>query len=46
MIAESSGGVSAETLINLIRNSQGFPTICFAMLSKQNISDSDVPSVA
>jgi hypothetical protein len=46
MIAERSGGILRETLRVLIRNSQGFPMICFAILSKQNILASAVPSVS
>jgi hypothetical protein len=46
MILESSVGVLVETLIDLTRISQGFPTICLAMVSKQNILASAVPSVA
>jgi hypothetical protein len=46
MLAERSGGVLHEVAIVLTRNSQGFPIICFAILSKQNISASAVPAVA
>jgi hypothetical protein len=46
MIVERSDGVLHETSRVLIRNSQGFPMICFAILPKQNISASAVPSVA
>jgi hypothetical protein len=41
-----SGGISPELFIDLMRASQGFPTMCFAILSKQNKSASAVPSLA
>jgi hypothetical protein len=46
MILESSVGVLAEIFIDLTKISQGFPTICLATASKQNISVLVVPSVA
>jgi hypothetical protein len=46
MIAERYGGVLRETSRVLTRNSQGFPIIFFAILSKQNKSALIVPSVA
>jgi hypothetical protein len=45
-IAERSGGVLREAARVLTRNSQGFHIICFAILSKQNISASTVSSIA
>jgi hypothetical protein len=45
MIAGRSDGVLREVARVLTRNSQGFPIICFAIMSKQNISASAVPSV-
>jgi hypothetical protein len=45
-IAERSGGVLREAARVLTRNLQGFPIICFAIPSKQNIAASAVPFVA
>jgi len=45
MIAARSGGVSVGCLIDLMTVSQGLLIIRLAMLSKQNISASAVPSV-
>ena len=45
MIAARSGGVSFACLVDLMIASQDLPTMCFAMLSKQNISASAVPLV-
>jgi hypothetical protein len=46
MILESFVGVLVEAFIDLTRISHGFPTICLATVSKQNISVLAVPSVA